>query len=448
MRLVIIGAGATGRNLAARLCEMGHDLVVVDQNAQRLARTEEQLDILTVEGNGASPDVLDAAQVDKADLLIAVSNKDEVNILACQYAHIVGVPHTVARVANPALLRSDRFDLAKLGVSLAISHKEETAAEILNILRHPGAIELVDLLDSKLQVCGVRLVPGSPLLEGAVSDLAQVPVMGRVRLIALMRGDNLEIPRGDTRCMAGDDIYVALCPGELAEFLDWAVPNRKPYSKIVLSGGGDLGLEVARRLEQEGLPGVIVERASARAGVCSDSLSKVLVLCGDASSKETLVEAGLGEGAAYIAITGDEELNIISCMLAQKMGAALTLAQVAKPEYAPIVRDLRLLDRVVSPHLSMIKAILHFVRGRHVRSTALLHRVPGELLHVAVKPRHKWAGHRINELKLPVGCVIAAVLRDGEVQVATGSVEILEGDELVLFVHPDVVGKIQGLFKS
>jgi trk system potassium uptake protein TrkA len=448
MRIVIVGAGATGRNLAARLCDMRHNLVVVDQNGQRLARTEEQLDVLTVEGNGASPDVLESAQVDKADLLIAVTNKDEVNVLACQYAHAVGVAHTVARIANSALLRSPRFDLNKLGVSLAISHKEETAREILNILHQPGALEVVDLLDNKLQVCGLRLREGSPLLDGPVAKLSTVPIMERVRLIALMRGDDLEIPRGESQCQLDDEVYVALAPEDLPAFLDWAVPGRKPFGKIVVAGGGELGIEVARRLEAEGLPGVMIERSAARAGVCSDKLSRVLVLCGDASSRDTLVEAGVASGTAYIAITGDEELNIISCMLAKDMGASLTLAQVAKPEYVPIVKGLRLLDRVVSPHVSMINAILHFVRGRNVRSAALLHKVPGELLHVAVADRHKWVGRPIGELKLPDGCVIAAVLRGGEVRIPTGQVSIEAGDELVIFVLPELAGKIQGLFKS
>jgi len=448
MRILIIGAGRTGCHLSARLCEMGHDLVVIDRTSDRLVALEAQHDILTIVGSGADPDILEKAEVGKADLLIAVTDRDEVNVLACQYAHAAQVPNTVARIANPALTRSEKLDLGQLGVGLMVSHKEEAASEVVDILRHPGLLEAVELLDGRQLVVGFRVTAASPLLQAVLAGFKSEEILTKARFMAILRGDNTILPRGDTRVMAGDDIYVAVKPDDLEELLQWACPGRQPFGKVVVAGGGELGLDVARRLEKEGIPVVLLEANPERAEICSAALDKSLVLRGSASDQEMLIEAGVGPKTAFLAVTGEEELNIISCILADKLGAAFTIAHVVKPEYAPIIRSLRLLDRVVSPHLSMINSILHFVRGRHVKAAARLNRVPGELLHVVVPERHRWVGKTISRLKIPGDSVIATVLRGEAIRVPTGDLKIETGDQLVVFALPDDVEHVQALFKK
>ena len=427
---------------------MHHDVVIIDPSQARLNQLESEVDVLTIVGSGCSPATLSQAEVAKADLLIAVSNRDEVNILSCQLAHAAGVAHKVARVSDPSMPRAQNVDWKQLGIDHLISHKEETAREIARILRNPGALELVELLEGRINVVGIRIVPDSRLLDGTLMDIREDDLFSRLRFVAVVRGEELLIPSGETRFETGDEVYVALRPPDLTDLLDWAHPKRPSYNRVVIAGAGDLGMELARHLDGTSAATTLLEQNPDRAAHCASQLNKVLVLNADATDQDTLASAGIGPDAAFIAITGDEELNIVSCILANKLGAGFTLAQVAKPEYVPIIRTLSLLDRVVSPHLSMINAILHFVRGHNIKSAALLHKLPGELLQISVPPRHRWIGKTIRDLKAPKGAVMVAALRSESVHIPTGEFEIQADDQLVIFCKPETVKRIEKAFQK
>ncbi len=448
MRILIIGAGNTGRNLALKLCEMDHDVVIVDHDPEQLAALDAQLDLMTVLGEGSSPEVLVKAELSKADLVVAVTSGDEVNILACQFAYAAGVAHKVARVSNPALAHSTLLDFKQLGVDLMISQNEEVSREIFDVLRNPGLTELTELLDGRLVIAGVRVKKGGPLLKGSLAELHAEPMVSSARFVARVRDEHLSLPYGETRFQVGDDLYVAITPEHLPTFLDWVYPGRRAFGKTVLAGGGGLGLDLAHRMEAGRMPAVLLERDAVRAGECSESLKSTLVLHGDASDRETLINAGVGDNTAFVAITGDEELNIIGCMLAHKLGATFTLAQVTKPDYVPVIRGLGLLDSVVSPHQCMVNAILHFVRGQHVKAAVRLGRVPGEFLHVAIRKRHRWVGKPIYKVKMPGRCLIASVCRDDQIHVPTGDLILQAGDQLVMFALPADVDRVDNAFKS
>ena len=206
MRILIVGAGNTGRNLASKLCDMDHDVVVVDRLAEHLTALDAHLDVMTVLGHGSSPDVLERAELAKADLLVAVTSMDEVNIVACQYAHAVGVSNTVARVADPAIARSSLLDFKQLGVDLLISQNGELSREIHDILRHPGLTESLELMEGRLTVAGVRVRETTPLLQGPLASLQADPMTAQLRFIAILRGDDLILPHGDTHLEVGDEL--------------------------------------------------------------------------------------------------------------------------------------------------------------------------------------------------------------------------------------------------
>jgi trk system potassium uptake protein TrkA len=448
MRILIIGAGNTGRALASKLCAMDHDVVVVDRCADQLAALDAQFDIMTVQGSGSSSDVLEQAGLAKADLLVAVTCSDEVNILACQFAHAVGVAHKVSRVSNPEWTHSSLLDFKALGVDLMISQSEQMADQLFGILRNPGLLESVDLLDGRLQIAGVSVVEGSQLLRGPVAGFQSEDIVSRVRFVAMMRDESLSLPRGDTQFKAGDDVYAAMRPEDLPAFLDWVYPGRKPFDKAVVTGGSDLGLDLARRMEAASMPVVLLEQDAERASACSDVLHKTLILQGDASDRDTLVNAGVSENSAFVAITADDELNIISCILANRLESAFTVALVAKPDYVPLIRSLGLLDRVVNPHLCMVNAIMHYVRGKHVKAAVQLHRAPGELLHVAVREGHRWVGKTVRKVRMPGACILAGLLRGDDVLIPTGDLGIEAGDQLVIFALPADVERVQSAFRS
>lgn len=449
MRILIIGAGSAGRHLAEKLSEERHDIVIVDKDENALEEVAAQLDIQTLHGEGSSPRVLQEAGITKADLVVAVTDRDEVNILACAYAHAAGVRFKVARVSNPDFIHADtKFDLRRLGIDLVISQTEECAQEIFTILRMPGTLEAVDMLEERVLAVGLKVHMDSPLVFQTLKGFPRSDLLQKIRFIAITRGADVMIPRGDTQLMIGDDVYVVGEPPDVTEFLEWACPEHERFEKVIIAGGGDLGLQLARLLERIRMPVVLIERNEERAEECSKILDRTLVIRGDALDRETLENAGVIHGCAFVATTGSDENNIMICLLAEKAGATFTLAQVTKPEYVPIINSLSLLDRAVSSHMSMINAILHFVRGQNVRAATLLHKLPGELLDVVLPPGARWTGKAIKSLRIPEGLVIASVLRDRQVLAATGDLQLQAGDRLVLFARPEVVGKVEALLHA
>lgn len=449
MRVVIIGSGNAGTNLATKLCAEKHDVILIDSREEALADAQSQLDILTIHGEGSSPAILEKAEIHKADLIVAVTNCDEVNLLACMIAHTAGVRHKVARVANPDYLRPPkRFDLRNMGVDLIVSQQEECAQEMFNFLRMPGTLEAVDLFEGRILAVGMRVHMDSPLLRGTLKQFPKPEILQAIRFITVMRGKDMIVPRGDTQFMVGDDIYFVGRQEDVAGFLEWAWPERTQFARVLIAGGGELGLRLAQQLETTDVEIALIEQNEERAHECSSLLNRTLVIKGDAMDEDTLKNAGLIHGTAFVATTRDDEKNIIGCLLAAKLGAGYTIAQVGKPDYVPVVETLSLLDRVVSPPLSMINAILHFVRGRHVKEAAVFHGLPGELLDLIVPAKGGWSGKAIKDLKIPAGVIIAGVMRADEVHVPTGELVLLAGDRVVLFAAPGTLRKLEPLFRK
>ena len=449
MRVVIIGAGNAGRNLAAKLCAESHDVVVVDHSSAAIEEIQSKLDIQCIEGEGASPAVLAEARVDKADLMVAVTDRDEVNLFSCVLAHAAGVPHTVARASNPDYLKSGpSFHPAALGIDLVINQQEECARELFNVLRMSGTLEAVDMLEGRVLAVGIKAHVDSPLILHSLKTLPKEARVDRIRFIAAMRGDEVTIPHGDTQFMIGDDIYLVGEVAAVREFIEWACPEHSRYGRVVIAGGGDLGLSLAHLLESIAMEVVLIERDAGRAEECSRQLDKAMVLRGDALDQATLENAGVVSGSAFVAVTGSDENNIMICLLAEQAGATFTVAQVARPEYVPVIDQLSLLDRAVSSHMSMINAILHFVRGKNVKEAALLHKLPGELLEVVLPPGNRRIGRPIRDLRMPDGILIATALRQDTILPATGELMLQSGDRLILFALPEAVNRIESLIRT
>lgn len=447
MRILIIGAGESGAHLAETLCADGHDLVVVDRNPDLLAELESRNDLMTLAGDGANPGVLEQAGVDKVDLVVALTNHDATNLLACIFAHGRGVKRTVARVSAMEYL-SGSVDLAALGVDLVVNPYHEYARDLYNVLRMPGASEVQELLDGRVLVAGMTVHMDSTLNGRKLGDFGETERLDKIRFVALVRGGDVQTPRGETVLMVGDQVYFAGEPDDVEEFMQWAHPEHDAFHRVVIAGGGELGLLLAQRLEAAKTPVVLMEKDPDRADACSQVLKRALVIKGDALDRGTL--EGLGgrrEDMAYVAVTGSDEHNIIGCLLAEKLGARFTAAQVGKPEYIAFVESQRLLDLIVNPNLAMTNAILHFVRGRNVSAAMRLAQLPGEVIAVELDERHPWAGKKIRDLKIPAGAVIVTTQRGEEVRAATGSLDLEAGDRAVVYFLPEVKEKLFSLLK-
>jgi trk system potassium uptake protein TrkA len=406
------------------------------------------MDSLTVLGHGSSPRVLEDAEIAKADLLVAVTNQDEVNILAGIYAHQAGVKNVVVRVTNPDyLLEHPSFcNLNALGIDLGISQEGECALELANVIQLPGSAEVVHMLDERVQAVGMKVHYDSPLIRQPLSEFPRPDLLEHIRFIGVMRGTDLFIPRGDTQFMIGDLVYFVGKPKDTLNMLDYADPEHIRIERVVISGGNDLGLHLAQRLESKERDLVLLEPNPDRAEYCSTHLNRTLVIKGDALSQEHLEEVGINNRTAFVAATNNDEDNIISCLLAENMGAAMTISQITKMDYVPIINNSSLLDRAVSPHTAMSNAILRYIRGHHVESAALLQSVPGELLELTLKENSLGIGQKILDIRLPKDAILAVLVRDDNIIIATGENTLQVGDRLLVFAKQTVADKVESIF--
>ena len=447
MRIIIVGSGSAGRQLAGRLCEERNDVTLIDRDSEALKQLDSSLDILTIHGEGSNPRILEEAHIERTDLLVALTNSDETNVLACMLANAAGVKSKIARINSYDYLREDNvFDLRRMGIDLLVSQQDECAKELFNILQMPGAQQVIDLMDGRAICVGLKLPTDSPLLWNPLLAFPNKEQLATIRFIAYKRGDKVFIPTGRTQFAIGDDIYLAGTPNAIKEFLAFTFPDETGFERVVVAGGGRLGLRLASLLERSNFDTILLEHNSEKAEKCSDQLENTLVIKGSAVSQESLEDLGINDKTAFVAATGDDEKNIMSCIMMEKMGAHFTAAKINKVDYAPIINSLSLLDRAVSPHTSLINSIYHFVRGQNIQADAYIEKVHGEIIEFSVTPVHAWNGQSIRDIRMPKGTIIALICRDDEVMVATGDIKLQTEDRLVIFAEQKIIKKLQNYF--
>lgn len=433
--------------LASRLCQEQHDVVLVDRDPVALEQVEAQMDLLTIQGDAADPGILELAGISRTDLVVALTDQESVNILACSLAHISGVPRKVARVSSRAYSgENGHFDLRELGIDLVINQQHECAKELFNILRIPGAQEAVGLLEDRVLCVGVQIPTDCPLLAGTLKDSPYREILATIRFVAYTRGGKIKIPRGESAFQIGDIVYMVGEPAKVRSFLKFLLPGETGYSRVVIAGGGQLGLQLARRLEKDSSFTItLLESEAERADYCSEELERTLILRGSSLDQDIMGELGINAQTAFVAVTGDDENNIMSCLVADKLGAHFTMSRVDKATYQPIIDSLALVDRVISPHTSLINSIYHFVRGSSVMGDRILQKIPGEVVDFLIEGDHAWMGRAVIDIHLPRGCLISMVLRGTELQVATGDLVLQSGDRILLYGLPKAIRRLENI---
>ncbi|MHC4778166.1 MAG: NAD-binding protein, partial [Planctomycetota bacterium] len=338
MRIIIVGAGSAGKNLATMTHEMGHDLIVIDRDPSALTEIASELDVMILVGQGSSPVTLERAKPEKCDLFVAVTSSDDVNLLSCHLARNAGAKFTIARINDIGYLHSSLLNTGKLGVDRPLAHNERCAREIFDVLSIPGCFEATHLFKGRVTALGFVLPEGSPLLGKPLAEFRDDEWFGKVRFIGFVRDDTLQIPLGDSVFRPGDDLYAVLPSAAVDEFMDWALAGKRPdIKKVIVAGGSRLGIALARLVERSSMECVLIDLDRERAEEASEQLSKTLVLHADAAHAPTLKEAGLGAKTVFVAVTSDQETNIVSCIQAKDLGAGFTVSRIDKPQYAPIV---------------------------------------------------------------------------------------------------------------
>jgi trk system potassium uptake protein len=445
--VVVIGAGEVGSYVAERLSREGHDVAVVEADPRRLHELENRLDVLTVHGSGSYPQVLEAAGVGKADVVVAVSSDDEVNLIASWIAKQAGAFQTVVRLQSPELRAKDARHLrAAAGVDLVIDPAEEAAKDIVELIEYPGASEVEVLAGGEVVVIGARLPADAPAVGRSLGEIAQSYEPEWSFLFgAITRGDTTVIPRGDFRLEAHDLVRVVTnrrARRELAELLGL---RRRAPKRVMLLGGGRTAELVAHRIGGRGVDTAIVEGDPERARELAERLDKVMVLEGDINDVELLESAGIGEYEMVVALSGEDDANVLACLLAKREGSKETIAVVHRLELLPLL-DAVGIDVALSPRTASANAVIRLVRGGAAAvATFLLGEV--EVLEFTVSARSQADGALIRDLALPHDVLIGAYVREGTAQIGRGNSRLAERDKVVVFAMPQSVGAARRVFE-
>ena len=442
MRTVIIGAGEVGFNTARMLSQEGHDVVLVDRDEALVERATEQLDALVIHGNGASPRLLAEAGVKRAELVIASSSSDEVNIIACLMSKAQGVSRTIARIHNPDYYDTrDEFAREMLGIDFVIHTEQMAAREIKAALLVPGAINVDTFAEDRIEVAEVILAEDSPAVGQALKDVRlpeQSLIVGVVR-----RGEAL-VPRGDTVLELRDHVLLISGGRRVSEVVAAVSTDTAPVKEVTIYGGGRIGLRLALTLEEAGIAVRVIERDEGRARHVASQLRRGFVLHDEGISRDFLLQERVDRTDAFVAVTGDDRANLLAAMYARQLGARTTIAGVSRGEFAPLADALGV-DLTISPRTIAAEAILRFVRKGEVVNVALLES-GAEMIELRVPEKCRVAGRPLSEVGFPRGAIVGALLRDGAVIIPSGREALRPGDDAVVFTVGEAVDEVERLF--
>lgn len=439
MKIIIIGAGEVGFYIAQRLAGEHKQVIVIDQNPDKLHRIEENLDVQTILGSGSSPSVLKKAGGEDATIFLAVTDSDETNIIACLFANAIAPKATkLARVRSPeytgypALLSG-----GSLNISMLVNPEEEIVRSIERLLTLPGAVEYGEFADGRIRMVGMRVEEG-PLIEEPLSRFREILGNDGVMVGAIARNEQLIVPGGDDIIQKNDIVYFVYRPASQHVLLRSLRRSRGILGSACIVGGGNIGTRLARLLEAKRVDTKLIELNEARCQILADTLDGTLILHGDGTDKALLEEEHIEHMDAFIAVTGDEESNILSCLLAKSMGVRETVAKVNKAAYLPLVEAIGI-EHSVSPRLSAVNSILHYIRQGKVLSSVSVGGDAAEMLEALIADDSSLINRDIQSLGLPRGALLLAIVRGTEAFIPKGQTRLLSGDRIVLLA---IRGKI------
>lgn len=446
MKTIVIGAGEVGYHIADRLSREGHDVVVIEQDAAVRARVQDQLDVMTVEGNGSSPRVLEEAGVRDADLLIAVADIDEVNVTACLLAKEYGGATRIARVRDPDFSESAFLGRGKrLGIDLLINPNVVVADEIVDLIKTPAAAEVGKFADGKILMLGIQVPPKAPILDRPLRSLRSFHSTTPFLIVAVLRHERLILPDGDTMLREGDHIYFVSRRESVNSILTLLGKKESIAERVMVIGGGRMGLRVAQMLEAERFKVKLVEQRQERCEELSALLKDTLILHGDGTDVRTLAEEGIADMDAVVTVTDDEATNILAALLAKEQGAKKVMALIKRPQLLHLLPHLGI-DAAISPRTLTASVILKYVRKGKVLSIFEMPESDAETLEMMVTPQSRVAGKAIRDAGLPSGAIIGAVVHQGEIVIPRGDTVFRPDDHVVIFAIPSIIPDLEKYF--
>ena len=451
MKIVILGAGQVGASVAESLVSEQNDITVVDLDRSRLRALQDRFDLRTVTGSASHPSVLVEAGIEDADLLIAVTRSDETNLVACKLAsYLFNVPRRIARVRATDFLNDEKV-LGPEGfdVDLSICPEQVLTDYIVKLVEFPEALQVLNFADGKVSLVAVRAYEGGPLVGHPIRDLRRHVPNVDTRVVAIFRRDTAVAPDGGTVIEAGDEVFCLAASKDIRRVMNELRRMDRPVKRVMIAGGGNIGQRLARALSSDYSVRVI-DHNKQRCEALAAKLERVLVLNGDASDEELLEEENIGEMDLFVAVTNDDENNIMSSLLAKRMGARRVVALINRRSYVDLVQGAQI-DVAISPAQATIGKLLAHVRRGDMVAVHSLRRGAAEALEAVVhgdRESCRVTGRRIEEIELPPGCSIGAIVRGEQVLMAHHDTQILAEDHVIVFVTDKKnLPKVERLFQ-
>ena len=452
MKIIILGAGQVGTTLAANLVSEDNDITLVDNESQHLQNLQDKHDLRVVKGSPSSPKILRDAGAADADLMVAVTASDEINMIACQLGYtLFNTPTRIARIRNAEYLREkDKlFNDENVPIDHLISPENLVTDEITRLIAYPGALQVAYFANNRISIVIVKAYYGGPLVGYALSAFKEHMPHIDCRIISILRNDRLIRPQGSTIIEAGDEITFICATEHIKAVMSELQRLEKTYKRIMIVGSGNIASGVAKQLEDK-YQVKLIERDGEKAKVLAERLSKTLVFHGDASDQNLLFEEHIESVDVFLSLSADDEANIMSALLAKRLGAKKAMVLIQRMAYINLIQG-GTIDIAVSPQQATISALLGHVRKGDIKSVASLRHGTAEAIELVVHgdaTTSNVVGRQIGDIKLPVGAMIAAILRKNEVIITRRQVVIEEGDNVIVYINDKKsVSEIEKLFQ-
>ena len=440
MKIVIAGAGEMGSHLARMLSGNGHDITVIDGDQKLLSEVSSLADVITVEGDSTIFAVLRKAAVRKCDLFIAVNHEENANVVAAMLAKKLGAKKSIARIDNNEYLEPNNKEMfIDMGIDYLFYPEKVAAREVINLLGHTSTTEYVDFSSGKLSLVVFRLEPASPLVGQVLTGFADETPLS-YRTVAITRGGQTVIPREGEQFMEGDMVYVIARQDAVKEVMEFSGQSNIEIKNMMILGGSRIGIRIATELQDE-VNIKLVDYNADKAYRLAEMLDKTLIINEDGRNTDTMMEEGLANMDAFVAVTGRSETNILAAMLAKRMGVKKVIAEVENMNYINLAESIGI-DTIINKKLVTASNIFRFTMSTDVQAIKCLTGSDAEVLEVIVKPNSPATKARIKDLGLPEDTIIGGIVRGDKVFIAVDNMEINPYDRVVVFAMPGAVGKV------
>jgi len=451
VKIIILGAGQVGANLAASLVAENNDITVIDLDAERLALLQDRFDLRTVRGHAAHPSTLKMAGADDADMLVAVTQSDETNLVACRLsATLFNIPTRIARIRSNDFLETEGGFLSEhFGVDHIISPEQEVTDTLRRLIEHPEALQVLDFADGKVRLVAVRAYHGGPLVGHELQDIKRHMPEIDARVAAIYRRDRGIVPKGITVIEPGDEVFFLARKQDIPAVMRELRRMERPVKRVMIAGGGNIGRRLAARLERE-YEVKLIDHNKATCAHLAEKLHRTLVLQGDATDEDLLEQENIESIDVFCALTNDDEDNIMSALLAKRMGAQRVIALINRSAYVNLVQGGEI-DIAISPAQATVGPLLSKIRRGDMAAVHSLRRGAAEVLEIVAHgdlKTSKVVGRRIGDVALPEGSAIAAIIRGEEVLIAHHDTMIEAEDHLIVFaLSKRIIPKVEKLFQ-